>query len=201
MPSSDNLPIKHCILPCGVKVLLSSVKTKSILVEILLLHWPPKSLVPLPFVNVNNVVLVVGPELLQIFNLLSGFVVPIPTLPLFIIVNTSPEPLLTFNISWDPADCVIVTAVAVLLFCISRLSVVNTSVSNVVLSPNIVKLDVIKSPFNSTSPVYNPKSTDITPLLSINVFVPFLTPPKVVSVAGFKFIIWFASIENSLLLK
>ena len=126
---------------------------------------------------------------------------PIPTFPLFIIVNTSPEPLLTFNISWDPTDCVIVTAVAVLLFCISRLSVVNTSVSNVVLSPNIVKLDVIKSPFNSTSPVYNPKSTDINPLLSINVFVPFLTPPKVVAVAGFKFIISFASIENSLLLK
>ena len=142
---------------------------------------------------------------MQIFNLDWGLVVPIPTLPLFIIVNTSPEPLLTFNMSWDPADWVIVTAVAVLLFCISRLSVVNTSVSNVVLSPNIVKLDVIKSPFISTSPVYNPKSTDITPLLSINifvsVFVPFLTPPNVVSVAGFKFIISLPSIENSLLLK
>ena len=61
---------------------------------------------------------------------------------------------------------------------ISNLSVVKTLVSRVVESPNIVKLDVVKSPTISTSPVYVDISTDKKPKLSIVVLLPTFTPPK-----------------------
>ena len=105
-----------------------------------------------------------------------------------LIVNTSAVEFEAVNIFSVPV-CVTDKVVPVPAFSISNCSVVKTSLIKVVFVPKTVKLDVVKSPFISTSPVYNPKSTDIIPLVLINVFVPFLTPPIVVSVAGFKFII------------
>ena len=126
----------------------------------------------------------------------AGVSVPIPTLPSLVIVNTSDVEFEAVNMFSVPVWA-IAKVVPVPAFSISNCSVVKTSLIKVVFVPKTVKLDAIRSPFISTSPVYKSKSTDITPLLSINVFVPFLTPPKVVSVAGFKFIISLVSIENS----
>ena len=86
-------------------------------------------------------------------NAFCGFVIPIPTLPLLIILNTSPLPLLAVKISAAPPVCVTEIPVPVPVLFISNLSVVKTLVSRVVESPNIVKLDVVKSPIISMSPV------------------------------------------------
>ena len=125
-----------------------------------------------------------------------GLFVPIPTSPSLVIVNTSDVEFEAVNIFSVPFWA-IAKVVPDPAFSISNCSVVKTSLIKVVFVPKTVRLDAIKSPFISTSPVYKFKSTDITPLLSINVFRPFLTPPKVVSLAGFKFIILLLSMENS----
>ena len=123
-----------------------------------------------------------APDTILILPLISSLFVgidtPIPILPLFLTINTSPELLDRDNISSLTPFWSIETAVSVPELFISNFSVVNTFVSKVVLSPNIVKLEVIRSPFISISPVYVAKLIDITPLLSIVVFGPNLIPPK-----------------------
>ena len=110
-------------------------------------------------------------------------VIPIPTLPLLIMLNTSPPLLLAINISSAPPVCVTDIAAPVPVLFISNLSVVKTLVSRVVESPNIVKLDVTKSPFNSTLPIYDVMLTDKNPRLSIVVLLPTLIPPILLALA------------------
>ena len=114
---------------------------------------------------------------------------PIPTLPLLIMLNTSPLPLLAVNISSLTPVCVTEIPVPVPLLFISNRSVVKTFVSRVVESPNIVKLEVVKSPFISTLPrEYVDKSTDNVPsslimMLVLLVLSPTFIPPKLLALA------------------
>ena len=66
---------------------------------------------------------------------------------------------------------------------ISNLSVIYTFVSNVVVEPKTVRLEVVRFPFIIALPVYVLKLTDIIPSALIAVLVPCLTPPKTVVVA------------------
>ena len=79
--------------------------------------------------------------------------------------------------------CLIMTALLRLSFIISNLSVIYTFVSNVVVEPKTVRLDVVRFPFIIAFPEYVLKSTDITPLALIAVLVPCLTPPNAPVVA------------------
>ena len=77
----------------------------------------------------------------------------------------------------------IITALLRLSLKISNLSVIYTFVSNVVVEPKTVRLEVVKLPFIIAFPVYVLKSTDIIPSALIDVLVPCLTPPKTALVA------------------
>ena len=99
-------------------------------------------------------------------------------------LNTSPLPLLAVNISFEIPVCVTEIAVPLPVLFISNLSVVKTFVSRVVEVPNIVKLEVVKSPFISTFPrSYVDKSTDNVPVSLIIVFCPTFIPPKLLPLA------------------
>ena len=80
------------------------------------------------------------------------------------IVKTFAVRLEATNISLKVSFCCIIKALEVLLaFTISILSVVYTSVSNVVLSPRTIKLElIVKSPFTNRLVLYL--------LLTINLF-------------------------------
>ena len=93
-------------------------------------------------------------------------------------LNTSLFKLDIFIILYPGVFCLIMTALLRLSLKISNRSVIYTFVSNVVVEPNTVRLDVVRFPFIIAFPVYVLKSTDIIPLPLIDVLVPCLTPPK-----------------------
>ena len=98
-------------------------------------------------------------------------------------LNTSFVKLDIFIMLYPGVFCLIFIALLRLSLKISNLSVIYTLVSNVVVEPKTVKLDVVKFPSIIAFPVYVLKSTDIMPFALIAVLVPCLTPPKTAVVA------------------
>ena len=82
------------------------------------------------------------------------------------------------------AFCLISTALFKLSLIISNLSVIYTLVSNIVLEPNTVKLDVIKSPLMNALPSYTSKITLKVPSDNILTLFPFLIAPFLSAVAS-----------------
>ena len=84
-------------------------------------------------------------------------------------LNTSLVKFDTFIMLYPGVFCLIITALLRLALKISNLSVIYTLVSNVVVEPKTVRLDVVRFPFIIAFHVYVLKLTDIIPSALIDV--------------------------------
>ena len=85
---------------------------------------------------------------------------------------------------YPAAFCLISTALFKLSLIISNLSVIYTLVSNIVLEPNTVKLEVVISPLINVLPLYTSRFMFKVPSDNILTLFPFLIAPFLSAVAS-----------------